>query len=88
MQAQLSKTCYWIAGNPFKTFGPKGARAGVKCWGFDLDKMEMGRQERSDAVWEQFIANPNGESDPRKGPFYAIVAALEAAQRDYERAAR
>ena len=88
LQAQLSKTCYWIAGNPFKTFGPKGARAGVRCWGFDLDKMEMGRQERSDAVWEQFIANPNGESDPRKGPFYAIVAALEAAQRDYERAAR
>jgi hypothetical protein len=48
---------------------------------------EMGRQECSDEDWQRFIDNPKEESDPRKGPFYAIVAALETAQKDYERAA-
>ena len=87
LQSQLSKTPYWISGKPAKPFGPKGEKVTIKCWGFDLDKMgEMGRQDCSDEAYQEYLLHPNKESDPRLGPFYAIVKGVEKAEEEWRKA--
>jgi len=70
-----------------KKFG-KGADKNQYCWGIDLDKFpELGFVQVSDEVWNASLY-PEGDTskpepsakdwiDPRRGPLFAIVDALE-----------
>jgi len=87
LQAQLSKTEYWIPDVGTKRIGAKGAMANVRAWGLELDKLPaaLGRQEVSDEVYTHWLRHrdQDGEdTDPRRGPFYAIVGKLQEKERE------
>ena len=87
LQAQLSKTEYWVEDAPTKRIGPKGSRVVTRCWGFQLDNLPQGRVDCTDEAFTAYktlrISDTAGDdADPRRGPFYAIVAAIEAADRE------
>ena len=81
LQAQLSKTDYWIQEPGTKRMGAKGKKSSMRVWGLDLDKLpDLGRLECPDADYDHYLRNrrdDGDDADPRRGPFYAIVAELE-----------
>ena len=82
LRAQLSQTDYWMGGPIKKRIGPKGAKVTMSCWGIELDKAPMGRQDCTHEAYLDFRLH-QGEadcSDPRWGELYAIVAAWEKAK--------
>ena len=89
LQAQLSKTDYWIPNLGTKRIGPKGAKVVMRCWGLDLDKLPvLGRQDVTDEEHLYYLTHrEEDDADPRCGPFYAIVAALEQQKASEDRAA-
>ena len=89
LRDQLSKMPFWIIGKLQKRFGDSGDTTSIKCWGFDLDKMEMAREECTDTELEVYLQKKDISSgDPRLGPFYAIVHWLEKKRREQGRAER
>lgn len=76
LKDQMSREDYWIKDKQ-QRFG-SGA-GNTRCWTIDLDKHPMGRLPATD---EEVAAARNGdigmsENDPRKGPLFGIVSALE-----------
>jgi hypothetical protein len=79
LRDQLSRNEYWLPGLHTKRFS-SGATA--KAWGFDLDSTPLGYQlvADDDPAYLAFRDNES-EGDPRRGPLFGIVHALEQAQR-------
>ena len=89
LRDQLSKMPFWISGKLQKRFGDSGDTTSIKCWGFDLDKMELARQECTDTELEAYLRNKDsGTGDPRLGPFYTIVHWLQKKRREQGRSER
>ncbi len=78
LRDQLSKNAYWIDGQITKRMGT--GNECTKAWGFKLDDHPMGYQPATDAEYEHYLLHAV-EGDPRKGPLYAIVHALEERER-------
>jgi hypothetical protein len=85
LRDQLSKNAYWIAGKLRQRFGD-GDEV-TACWGFDLDKHPLGYQPVPQKDYEYLLLHP-GEGDPRKGPLFAIVNAVEKRERESEESVR
>jgi hypothetical protein len=87
LRDQLSKEGFWEQGNPNKRFSRvAGETEMVRCWGFLIDKMELGLQSCTDEEWAAYLAcrqDDDGRGDPRKGPFFAIIHALEKAKAEH-----
>lgn len=63
----------------------------AKAWGFNLDYLEMAYLPITDETYNEFLLlkkNDDDCLDPRRGPFYAIVAGLLKKQKEAERVAR
>lgn len=79
LRDQLSKNPYWIEGKIKKRFGQGGEV--THCWGVKVDLHPLGYQGPvPDEAHEHYLLHPE-EGDPRKGPLYVIVHALEAKER-------
>jgi hypothetical protein len=79
LRDQFGKERSWIPGRHAQRFGT-GSET-VTCWGFKLDFHEMGYRKVSDEEHMDHLQHSTQQSDPRKGPLYAIVHAVEEAER-------
>jgi hypothetical protein len=87
LRDQLSKAVYWIPGQHSVRFGPKGSMSVTKAWAISLNDHPLGRQNvsledlsaaldtRAPGISETGLIFRDG--DPRKGPLYQIIYAIE-----------
>jgi hypothetical protein len=89
LRDQLSKMPFWVEpakGKQLKKRFRQGGSGGTPAWGFDLDKMgELGYLPCSDEEVQDYLLDAN-QGDPRKGPFFAIVDAIEGREEEYRKA--
>ncbi len=88
LRDQLSKNPYWVPGRHRKRFGA-GLAGGIPAWGIRLDRHPLGRQEVTPEEFQAALdphprnlsaaVQPHSflDGDPRKGPLFAIIHALE-----------
>ena len=94
LRDQLSKNEFWVKGELVKRFGRKGQMASVRCWGIYVDLHPLGYQRVDMETYQAALSTrqvtmdnltigPSFEDgDPRRGPLFSIVEAVEK----YERA--
>jgi hypothetical protein len=92
LRDQLSKHPFWVTlpGRRLnKRFGPKGQMRTATAWGFRLDLHPLGYQALADEEFAQSLSGERSlaelgpgfrpffkDGDPRRGPLYAIVDAV------------
>jgi hypothetical protein len=74
LRDQMSKNPYWVHGKWRTRFGTGGAT--TAAWVISVDQHPLGYRPVSDEEFERYRQNPD-EGDPRKGPLFEIVHALE-----------
>ncbi|MBI2950361.1 MAG: hypothetical protein HYY23_22260 [Verrucomicrobia bacterium] len=75
VRQQMAQNRYWIEER--KSTRLFGRRNPVACWSVDLDFHPLGYQAVSDEEFERWKAEGSDGWDPRKGPLYEIVHAVE-----------